>query len=342
MTSPGQHSMASQYLPFLNNQLLESAWPELKLSRKEYREDFRLQMADYGVSSPPEELKRNRMLLALQDMVGSSLTVTRKLPGGENALTCFKSVGRKKLNRHAKSLAGLQPLLMLLPLSGCASRPDYTLSPSTSSEWVTVAVKLPAETEVLPLDVLYRSETCRRKVDDPTTESHVSTERGLNPMQMDLSPADGNGVRQIRIALEGGTKCGWTLSGIRVGIQLAKTSVLANGKNITPANYVFDFDYEGYSSAFGKGEPNSVSDELIFKTEFFPMIYVNHAFDETDIDIFSGDEKYAKWNRYYRVSSTRNITLEPILYLNKVVKLESPTPHQERLELHIQMGVRKK
>ncbi|MGX5108236.1 lipase family protein [Enterobacter cloacae] len=97
MTSPGQHSMANQYLPFLNNQLLESAWPELKLSRKEYREDFRQQMADYGESSPPEELKRNRMFLALQDMVGSSLTITRKLPGGENALTRFKSVAEEEV-----------------------------------------------------------------------------------------------------------------------------------------------------------------------------------------------------------------------------------------------------
>ncbi|MFY7112798.1 lipase family protein [Enterobacter cloacae complex sp. SHL020] len=97
MTSPGQHSMASEYLPFLNNQLLESAWPELKLSRKEYREDFRQQMVDYGASSPPEEVKRNRMFLALQDMVGSSLTITRKLPGGENALTRFKSVAEEEV-----------------------------------------------------------------------------------------------------------------------------------------------------------------------------------------------------------------------------------------------------
>lgn len=228
------------------------------------------------------------------------------------------------MNRHAKSLAGLLPLLALLPLSGCASRPDYTLSPPASSEWVTVAVKLPAETEVLPLDVLYRSETCRRKVYDPTTESHVSTERGLNPMQMDLSPADGNGVRQIRIAFDGGTKCGWTLSGIRVGIQLAKTSVLANGKDIIPANYVFDFDDEGYSNAFGKGKPNFVSGDLMFKTEFFPMVITNNMFIETYAQLFAGNTKYEKWNRYYRLSGTKNIRIEPIVYSKKVVKLESP------------------
>lgn len=227
------------------------------------------------------------------------------------------------MNRHAKSMAVLLPLLTLLPLSGCASHPDYTLSPPVSTEWVTVAVKLPAETEVLPLDVLYRSVTCRRKVYDQSTESHVSTERGLNPRQMDLSPADGNGVRQIRIALDGGTKCGWTLSSIRVGIQLAKTSVLANGKDITAANYVFDFDDEGYSNAFGKGKPTPVSGDLFFKTEFFPMEYVYRSISEIDLDLFAGDERYDKWNRYYRVTDSREIKIEPVLYLNKVVKLQT-------------------
>lgn len=97
MTNPGRHSMAKEYLPFLNNQLLESAWPELKLSRKTDRDDFRQQMEKYGANSPPEELKRNRMFLALQDMVGNTLGVTRKLPGGENALVRFKSVTEEEV-----------------------------------------------------------------------------------------------------------------------------------------------------------------------------------------------------------------------------------------------------
>jgi hypothetical protein len=227
------------------------------------------------------------------------------------------------LNRHAKSLAELLPLLVLLPLSGCAGRPDYALNPPASTEWVTVAVKLPPETEALPLDVLYRSETCRRKDYDPTTDSHIRTIRGFNPFQISLSSPDSGGYRKARIALDGGTKCGWTLSGIRVGIQLAKTSVLANGKDITPANYVFDFDDEGYSSAFGKGRPTPVSGDLFFKTEFFPMEYVYRSISEIDLDLFAGNEKYDKWNRYYRVTDSRFIKIEPVLYLNKVVKLQT-------------------
>ncbi|MDP9552090.1 UNVERIFIED_ORG: hypothetical protein J2X95_001104 [Enterobacter mori] len=167
-------------------------------------------------------------------------------------------------------------------------------------------------------------------------------------MQMDLSPANDDGVRQIRIALDGGTKCRWTLSGIRVGIQLARTSALAKGKDITPANYVFDFDEEvartsalakgkditpanyvfdfdeeGYSNAFGKGKPTPVSGDLFFKTEFFPMEYVYRSIKEMDLDLFAGDERYNKWNRYYKVTNSRVIKIEPIIYLNKVVKLEA-------------------
>ncbi|HHL2500962.1 TPA: lipase family protein [Yersinia enterocolitica] len=97
LTNLGRHSMAKEYLPFLNNQLLESAWPELKLSRKADRDDFRQQMVDYGANSPPEELKRNRMFLALQDMLGSTLDVTKALPGGENALSRFKSVTEEEV-----------------------------------------------------------------------------------------------------------------------------------------------------------------------------------------------------------------------------------------------------
>lgn len=229
------------------------------------------------------------------------------------------------MNRHAKSLAGLLPFLALLPLSGCASRPDYTLNPPASTKWVTVAVKLPAETEVLPLDVLYRSEACRRKVYDQSTESHVSTERGLNPKQIDLSPTDGNGIRQLRIALDGGTKCGWTLSGIRVGIQLAKTSALVQGKDNIAANYVFDFDDEGYSNAFGKGKRREIRGNLHSATDFFPVI-THHLDGKNSVKLFGGDTRYEQWSRYYRVYSINQILIEPVVYSNKIVTITPPDP----------------
>lgn len=229
------------------------------------------------------------------------------------------------MNRHAKSLAGLLSLLILFPLSGCSSRPDYTLSPPASTEWVTVAVKFPPETEVVPLDVLYRSETCRREDYDPTTESHIRTIRGFNPMRLSLGSPDNAGFRRVRVALDGGTKCGWTLSGIRVGIQLAKTSALVQGKDNIAANYVFDFDDEGYSNAFGKGKPREIRGNLHLATDFFPVI-THHLDGKISVKLFGGDTRYEQWSRYYRVSSIKQIRIDPVVYLNKIVTITPPNP----------------
>ncbi|QEW33883.1 hypothetical protein D0N50_20345 [Erwinia billingiae] len=69
----------------------------------------------------------------------------------------------------------------LLVSSGCAGRPDYTLTPPASTEWVKVTVKLPSQIKVIPLDVLYRSEKCQREDYDSVSESHIRQERGYNP-----------------------------------------------------------------------------------------------------------------------------------------------------------------
>jgi hypothetical protein len=144
-------------------------------------------------------------------------------------------------------------------------------------------------------------------------------------MQMDLSPANDDGVRQIRIALDGGTKCRWTLSGIRVGIQLARTSALAKGKDITPANYVFDFDDEGYSNAFGKGKRREIRGNLHSATDFFPVI-THHLDGKISVKLFGGDTRYEQWSRYYRVYSINQIRIEPVVYSNKIVIISPPNP----------------
>ncbi len=97
ITNPIRHSMAKEYLPFLNNQLLESAWPDLKMQRKARRELFRQQMERYAEHSPTEELTRNKIFIALQDDLHRTLDITKSLYGGENALTRFKSVAEEEI-----------------------------------------------------------------------------------------------------------------------------------------------------------------------------------------------------------------------------------------------------
>jgi type VI secretion system protein VasL len=58
---------------------------------------FKQQMTQYADKSPVEELTRNRMFFALQEMLGSSLEITNMLPGGESALIRFKSITREEV-----------------------------------------------------------------------------------------------------------------------------------------------------------------------------------------------------------------------------------------------------
>ena len=215
-------------------------------------------------------------------------------------------------------------LALLLPLSGCAGRPDYTLNPSASTEWVTVTVRLPPQTEVTPMDVLYRSEKCQREVYDPTIESHRSMERGKNPQVLSLMQQNNSAIWQSRIALDGGGKCEWQLSTIRVDIQPVSTLSLAEGKNIIPTSYVFGFDEEAYAGGGGVGRKKEAYGDLHLRTELFPTVFVNNLLNKKTLKLFGGNTNKKKWSRHYRLHNVKNIIIDPDIHFKKVVTLESP------------------
>lgn len=229
------------------------------------------------------------------------------------------------MNCLIKILTALLPAIVVFPLSGCGSRPDYTLAPPADAERVTVAVTLPPETEVLPLDVLYRSETCRKEVYDNTSASHVTTVRGVNPRLVSLGQTDSAGRREAKIAINGGGKCGWRLSAIRVDIQLKGDVPLAAGKHIIPTSYVFGFDDEAYGSGEGSGRKREAHGDLLLETELFPMI-TYHRDHEVTVKLFGGDPDYDKWSRHYRLYGSRQITINPLLHLTKTVTITPPNP----------------
>lgn len=141
-----------------------------------------------------------------------------------------------------------------------------------------MTVKLPPQIEVMPVDVLYRTDKCQRKDYDSTTESHIREERGYNPKIIRMKRKDENHVWQSKIALDGGGKCEWKLSTVRIGIQLMKNIPLTQGKNPNSVSYVFAFDEEFYSGGGLPGQKKEVQGNLEIKTDLFPMVYINHAF----------------------------------------------------------------
>lgn len=91
-TDPRSHSMAHRYLPYIHNQVLELADPTLEMSRKNMRTLFREEVEKSAAYSNPDEVRRNREFLALQDMLPVTLNRKRAEETGKNALIRFAEV----------------------------------------------------------------------------------------------------------------------------------------------------------------------------------------------------------------------------------------------------------
>ncbi|EPN2807496.1 hypothetical protein ACTWOG_005255, partial [Serratia marcescens] len=78
---------------------------------------------------------------------------------------------------------------------------------------------------------------------------------------------------------------------VRVDLRLADNTSLTKGKGITSTSYVFAFDDEFYSGGGLPGRKKDVHGDLNIKTDFFPMVYINHLFNERDVELFGGNVK---------------------------------------------------
>ena len=78
-------------------------------------------------------------------------------------------------------------LLPLLALSGCALSED--LSPPADGKTVKVSVVKPADVDILPMDVIYRSEKCRDKVF--TSTGAITSRAGYHLLTVPFKPETG-------------------------------------------------------------------------------------------------------------------------------------------------------
>lgn len=93
LSNPLSHSMAHRYLPYLHNQILELANPELPMKRKEMREKFRQEIEKGAlVNGQPDEIKRNREFLALQNMLPVAMRNIKSEDISNNALLRYAAV----------------------------------------------------------------------------------------------------------------------------------------------------------------------------------------------------------------------------------------------------------
>ncbi|MFP2421409.1 lipase family protein [Pseudescherichia vulneris] len=98
LTNPMNHFMSDQYMPFLNNEIIELVDPTREMERKKKREEFSEQVeqaSKLGKSVSQDEVNRNKMFLVLQNMLPKTLEISQSKDTWNNSLTRFKKVAKE-------------------------------------------------------------------------------------------------------------------------------------------------------------------------------------------------------------------------------------------------------
>lgn len=207
-------------------------------------------------------------------------------------------------------------------LSGCDNRPDKTLSPPADAKWVDVTFRVPEGITLQPAELLYRSEQCKSVRYNSSNEPHDIP--GYNDIERPFGAPDGDNIRRLRVAVDGGGSCQWQLNSLKVSFRIADNIELVKGKEVIDTSYIFDFGDYGLSDGYGTGRAKVFSEKILdLNTDFFPMV-ANHIDNTVSLKLFGGETETEKWRRRFSLSNTQHIAIEPVVHLMKVVVLNPP------------------
>lgn len=207
-------------------------------------------------------------------------------------------------------------------LSGCDNRPAKTLSPPAGAKWVDVTFRVPQGITLQPAELLYRSARCKSVRYNSSDEPHDIP--GYNDIERPFGAPDGDNIRRLRVAVDGGGPCQWQLNSLKVSFRIADDAPLVRGKEVIDTSYIFDFGDYGLSDGYGTGRAKVFSGKYLeLKTDFFPMTYISHMFNKTTLKLFGGDTDYENWSRRYKIKSTELIVLDPIFHAEKNVSIKA-------------------
>lgn len=211
---------------------------------------------------------------------------------------------------------------VLTLLSGCDNRPDKTLFPPADAKWVDVTFRVPEGITLQPAELLYRSEQCKSVRYNSSNEPHDIP--GYNDTERPFGAPDGDNIRRLRVAVDGGGSCQWQLNSLKVSFRISDNIALVKGKEVIDTSYIFDFGDYGLSDGYGTGRAKVFSEKTLdLNTDFFPMV-ANHIDNTVSLKLFGGETGTEKWRRRFSLSNTQHISIEPVVHLMKVVVLNPP------------------
>jgi len=205
-------------------------------------------------------------------------------------------------------------LLPLLALSSCAL--SENLSPPSNGKTVKVAVVKPADVDILPMDVVYRSGKCRDKIF--TSAGAITSRAGYHLLTIPFNPEKGSDIVSNNIALDGGGQCEWKLSNIRFQFKFSDMEKFgADIKNNVPNDIVFVFDKN--APPRGDGHYKDISGVIEIKKNYYPLIRRKNTDKEILVLSVQGQPMLT-----YRVHDTNSIVFKPIFHSDMIVNAVPP------------------
>lgn len=214
-------------------------------------------------------------------------------------------------------------------LNGCARATDRTLSSPSNTEWVNIEINNPsAYTKPFPLEVLYVSTTCKRKLMSMRDGQHYE-KVGYNPVKIPPQKQSDSNIWLAKIAKDGGGKCNWKLSEFNLGIEYVDATHL--GKDLalgTAVGATIAFDDNATKNGRFKVFEGS---ELVLSPTYYPLIDSNKDINVNDtLNLFGQEDFLLK----KIVSSAKNVQIkfEPTIDESKVVRMIAPT--EQKVGVH--------
>jgi hypothetical protein len=204
---------------------------------------------------------------------------------------------------------------LFFSLSGCGQ--DYSLSPPSDSEQITVTVKVPKELEAETMNVMYRSPICKR-ITHGASGQRIELE-GYHGIDVQPQRQGQSDLYEASLPMDGGGACQWRLSNVTFGVAYREPTQF--GENVTygaGGGVVVIFDHN--NSPRG-GADIEVDGDLTIKKDYYPWI------DEEFIGPYKKTVNLAgRGNIYlaYQALQARQVYFEPVLHSDFVVYSAGP------------------
>ncbi|MEJ4045051.1 hypothetical protein [Erwinia sp. SLM-02] len=211
----------------------------------------------------------------------------------------------------------IRSMMFIFPVLFLGYDKDESLNPPPDGEMVFVVAKMPADSKILPLEIMYRSTTCLKS--RKNSNGDVVKEPGYHFVKKEFNHASGGSIFNLEVSRDGGGRCNWKLSNITLGFNLKElpSGNDENSENI-PIKEIVVFDNNSPQRLSGSFE--AINGNIKLKGDYFPLITkrrdssspVEYSIIRSSPDVI------------YKSTSAKEVIFKPRLHSLKILRATEP------------------